>query len=89
MALGAQRDELIWLSARQGLTLTLAGVAIGLAVAAGLTRYLGSLLFGIRPIDPLTFGAMSLLLGSVAFLACYVPARRATGIDPMVALKYE
>ena len=89
MALGAQRDELIWLSARQGLALTLAGVAIGLAIAAGLTRYLGSLLFGVRPIDPLAFGAMSLLLGSVAFLACYVPARRATRVDPMVALKYE
>jgi predicted permease len=89
MALGAQRDEMIWLSARQGLALTLAGVAIGLAIAAGLTRYMGSLLFGVRPIDPLTFGAMSLLLGSVAFLACYIPAHRATRVDPMVALRYE
>jgi predicted permease len=89
MALGAQTDEMMWLTARQGLGLTLAGIATGLAIAAGLTRYLGSLLFGVRPIDPLTFGAMSLLLGAVAFLACYVPARRATRVDPMVALRHE
>ena len=89
MALGAQSDEMIWLSARQGLALTLAGVAIGLGIAAGVARYLGSLLFGVRPIDPLTFGAVSLLLGSVAFLACYIPARRATRVDPLVALRYE
>jgi len=89
MALGAQSDEMIWLSARQGLALTLAGIVIGLAIAADVTRYLGSLLFGVRAIDPLTFGAMSLLLGSVAFLACYLPARRATRIDPMVALRHE
>jgi predicted permease len=89
MALGAQTDEMMWLTARQGLGLTLAGVAIGLAIAAGLTRYLGTLLFGVRPVDPLTFGAVSLLLGSVAFLACYIPARRAMRVDPMVALRHE
>jgi ABC-type lipoprotein release transport system permease subunit len=64
-------------------------VSAGLAGAAGITRYLSSLLYGVRPNDALTFVAVALLLIAVALLACYIPARRATKVDPMVALRYE
>jgi ABC-type antimicrobial peptide transport system permease subunit len=89
MALGAQRGGVLWLTARLGLVLTLAGVAIGLALAAGATRYLRSLLYGVRPTDPWTFACIPILLGVVVALACYVPARRAMQVDPMVALRHE
>jgi predicted permease len=89
MALGAQRREILWLTARLGLTLTLTGVVLGLAVAAGVTRYLQSLLYGVRPTDPWTFVCIPILLGVVVALACYVPARRAMRVDPMVALRHE
>jgi predicted permease len=89
MALGAQRREILWLTGRLGLVLTLAGVAIGLGVASGLTRYLQSLLYGVRPTDPWTFVCIPILLGVVVALACYVPARRAMRVDPMVALRHE
>jgi ABC-type lipoprotein release transport system permease subunit len=67
----------------------LAGVVIGLGVAAGVTRYLQSLLYGVRPTDPITFVAVGLLLSLVSLAACYLPARRAMQVDPMVALRYE
>jgi macrolide transport system ATP-binding/permease protein len=89
MALGAQRHEILWLTARLGLVLTLAGVVLGLAVAAGATRYLQSLLYGVRPTDTWTFVCIPILLGVVVALACYVPARRAMRVDPMVALRHE
>jgi len=89
MALGAERHNVIGLVAREGLALTGIGVAAGLVGATVLTRLIRSLLYGVRPNDPLTLILATLALAGVAFLACYVPARRATKVDPMVALRYE
>ena len=89
LALGAQSGDVVQMVLRQGATMALMGVAIGIAVAFGLTRLMGSLLFGVTAHDPLTFGLVAALLMLVALLACYVPARRAMKVDPMVALRYE
>ena len=89
MALGAQRSDLLKLVIREGMLLTTIGLATGLVIALCLTGLLSSLLYGVKPADPLTFAAVSLLLISLAFLATYVPARRASKVDPMVALRYE
>lgn len=92
MALGANRGRMLTMILRQGMTLTFVGVALGLGAAYVLTRYLESLnsmLFGVQPRDPLTFGATATLLTIVALIACFIPARRATKVDPMVALRYE
>jgi predicted permease len=89
MALGAQRAQVLALVLRHGLILTAAGIAAGLAGAAAGTRLLEDMLFGITRLDPLTFVAVSLLFGLVATVACYLPARRATTVDPMVALRSE
>jgi len=88
-ALGASRGSLLAMVIRRGMRLTLMGLAIGMAGALALTRLLGSLLFGISPRDPVTLIVVAAVLSSVALLACYIPARRAAGIDPMVALRYE
>jgi ABC-type antimicrobial peptide transport system permease subunit len=89
MALGATRGTVLQMIVRQGLRLTLIGTAIGLLAALGLTRILKSMLFGVKPTDPLAFVAVSILLAAVALLASYIPACRATKVDPMVALRYE
>ncbi|HEX7723347.1 MAG TPA: ABC transporter permease [Pyrinomonadaceae bacterium] len=92
MALGANRGRMLTMILRQGMTLTLIGAALGVAGGYVLTKYLESLtsmLFGVQPRDPLTFGAAVALLTIVALVACFIPARRATKVDPIVALRYE
>jgi len=89
VALGAQRGHVLQLVLGQGVKLTLLGVAIGLTAAWGLSRLLVSSLFGVSATDPATFASISLLLVSIALLACFLPARRALTVDPMVALRYE
>jgi len=89
LALGAQARDVLRMIVRQGMALALIGMAIGLGAALALTRLLKSLLFGVSADDPLTFAAVSLLLVSVALLACWLPARRATKVDPMISLRSE
>ncbi|HXX99987.1 MAG TPA: ABC transporter permease, partial [Candidatus Limnocylindrales bacterium] len=89
VAMGAQRGDILRTVLGQGIRLTLAGLAIGLGVSYVLTRFLRSMLFGVGITDGATFGAVALLLCLVALTACYIPARRATRVDPMVALRYE
>jgi len=89
MALGASRREVLRLVVRNGMQMTFAGLGLGIVAALGLTRFLGGLLFGVKPTDAFTFGSVAILLSGVALLACYIPARRATRVDPIVALRYE
>ena len=89
MALGASARTVVAMVVGRGLALTLAATLLGMAGAAALTRTLATLLFGVGPLDPLTFAAAAALLGGVALLACYLPARRAARVDPVVALAEE
>jgi putative ABC transport system permease protein len=89
VALGARSRDVLTMILGQGLRTILIGIAIGVAGSVVITRLLRSMLFGVAATDPLTFAAVILLLGGTALLACYIPARRATKIDPMVALREE
>jgi predicted permease len=89
VALGAQRSDVIRLVLGGGLSLVCAGVVLGLAASLGLTRVMESFLYGVKPTDALTFAAASVLLLAVAALAAWIPARRAAGVDPLIALRYE
>lgn len=89
IALGADQGEVLGMVMRQGVKLATAGVGIGISAAFGLTRSLSSLLYGVRPSNPPTFIAATIILAGVALLASYVPARRATRVDPVVALRHE
>ena len=89
MSMGAQQAQVLRLVIGQGMRLALAGLGLGLILAFALARLLSSLLFGVSAYDPLTFVAVSFVLLLVAILACYIPARRAVGVDPIIALRYE
>src|SRR4029077_18917800 len=89
IALGAQRHDVLRLMLGEGMKMALIGVAVGVAVALGLTRLMVELLFGVSATDPATFSAVAAILTGVALAACYIPARRAMRVDPIVALRYE
>jgi len=88
-ALGASRGEIVGLVVGQGMKLAGVGMAAGLIAAVVLTRLMAGLLYGVRPADPATLVAVTLLLGGIALAACYIPARRATAVDPVIALRCE
>jgi putative ABC transport system permease protein len=89
VTLGAQQGQVLRLIMLQGFALAAVGVAVGIALAFIFTRFLASLLFGVQPFDPVTFVCVAFLLTFIALAACYLPARRAMRVDPMVALRYE
>jgi putative ABC transport system permease protein len=89
IALGAQRSMILWLVVRQGMELALAGIVLGIAGAFALTRLMASLLFGVGAHDVVTFSTVPLLLAAIALIATYVPAWRATEVDPMMVLREE
>jgi putative ABC transport system permease protein len=89
MALGARQDEVVQMVVRQGMGVVAMGLGIGLVAAFGLTRLMAGLLYEVKPSDPQTFGVVCIVLGGAALVACWLPARRAARVDPVVALRYE
>ncbi len=89
MALGAQRSDVLWLVMKEGAKFAFAGISLGLVGAFLATRLLASQLYGVGPMDPVTFTAVAALMAIVTLAACYIPARRATLVDPLVALRSE
>ena len=89
IALGAQRADVLRLVVRQGVTLAMIGVLVGIAGAFGVTRLIASLLYNVTPTDPISFGGVAIFLTVIAFVASYLPARRAMTVDPIVALRNE
>jgi ABC-type antimicrobial peptide transport system permease subunit len=89
MALGAQQRDVLKLVVRQGMALAIVGAVVGVGVALGVTRYLASMLYGVHANDPATIAGVAVLLMLVGLAACYIPARRAVRVDPMVSLRYE
>jgi len=87
LAIGARPESVLWLAQRQSTVLAFAGLCVGLAAAAFASRFMTALLYGVRPLDARAFGGAALLLGVVVAVAAYIPARRATRIDPTVALR--
>jgi ABC-type antimicrobial peptide transport system permease subunit len=89
LALGARRADILRLVMERGLRLTLTGISIGIVASVALTRLMKSLLYSVSATDPMTFMTIALLLGGVALLACWIPSRRATRVDPLLALRHE
>ncbi|HXA77445.1 MAG TPA: FtsX-like permease family protein [Candidatus Acidoferrales bacterium] len=89
MALGAQPGSVLWMVLAQGGGMALAGIALGFLASLGLMRLMATMLFGVSATDPVTFAAVVVILLTVELLACWIPARRAMPVDPMVALRYE
>jgi putative ABC transport system permease protein len=89
VALGAERDSVLLLVVGGGVRLAILGIALGIAAALVLTQLMTNLLYGVHATDPMTFGAVTMVLAATSFLACYIPARRAMQVDPIVALRYE
>jgi ABC-type antimicrobial peptide transport system permease subunit len=89
MALGAEENSMVGMIVRDGMKLAAIGLVLGLGAAYGLNQFLGKLLFGVRATDPTTYVIVAVVLGSVAFIASYIPAKRAAKVDPIIALRYE
>jgi ABC-type antimicrobial peptide transport system permease subunit len=89
MALGAQRREILMLVVGQGMRPIAVGISLGVLTALSITRFMAKLLFRVTPLDPFTFAVVTALLGAVALVACWIPARRATQVDPLTSLRSE